>query len=122
MKAIKTIFELDQIKGLFFLATLPNIIDNTINNLNTKGITQYNNIKPKILNIANRNLYTEPQVVYYISITQRQPPTINITKRLPPTAQNKYTQYRKHDLMFIGYIYTNYRALQKYKANQKKGY
>jgi hypothetical protein len=48
-------FKLDKIKGFFFLSTLPNTIDTIINNLSTRNLTAFKNIKPKILNIANQH-------------------------------------------------------------------
>ncbi|KAF1911996.1 hypothetical protein BDU57DRAFT_460031, partial [Ampelomyces quisqualis] len=49
---IKTIFKNNNVKGLFFLVLLPNTIDYIINNLSTKNIISFINIKPKILNFS----------------------------------------------------------------------
>ncbi|KAF2703866.1 hypothetical protein K504DRAFT_391117, partial [Pleomassaria siparia CBS 279.74] len=49
------IFKLDNIKGLFFLTTLPNTIDNIINNLSIRNITLFTSIKLKILNILEKH-------------------------------------------------------------------
>jgi hypothetical protein len=46
-------FKLDKVKGSFFLSTLPNTINTIINNLSTRNLTAFKDIKPKILNIAN---------------------------------------------------------------------
>ncbi|KAF1915195.1 hypothetical protein BDU57DRAFT_451120, partial [Ampelomyces quisqualis] len=49
---IKVVFKLDNIKGLFFLVLLPNTIDYIINNLSTKKVIFFINVKPKILNLG----------------------------------------------------------------------
>ncbi|KAF1912757.1 hypothetical protein BDU57DRAFT_456691, partial [Ampelomyces quisqualis] len=49
---IKVVFKLDNVKGLFFLVLLPNTIDYIINNLSTKKVIFFTNIKPKILNLS----------------------------------------------------------------------
>ena len=46
-------FKLDEVKGSFFLSTLPNIIDTIINNLSTRNLTAFKDIAPKIFNITN---------------------------------------------------------------------
>ena len=48
-------FKLDKVKGFFFLSTLPNVIDTVINNLSTRNLTAFKDIKPKILDIANQH-------------------------------------------------------------------
>jgi hypothetical protein len=48
-------FELDKVKGSFFLSTLPNTIATIINNLSTRNLTAFKDIEPKILDIANRH-------------------------------------------------------------------
>ncbi|KAF1915930.1 hypothetical protein BDU57DRAFT_447437, partial [Ampelomyces quisqualis] len=49
---IKVVFKLDNVKSLFFLVLLPNTIDYIINNLSTKEVISFINIKPKILNLG----------------------------------------------------------------------
>ena len=49
-------FTLDKVKGLFFLTTLLDTIDTIINNLSTRNVTSFANIKPKILNILEKHL------------------------------------------------------------------
>ena len=46
-------FKLDKVKGFFFFSTLPDIIDTIINNLSTRNLTAFKDIKPKILDIAD---------------------------------------------------------------------
>ena len=47
-------FNSNKVKGSFFLATLPETIDNIIDNLSTRNITAFQNIKPKILDISEK--------------------------------------------------------------------
>lgn len=52
---MKHIFDSDNVKGSFFLATLPDTIDNVIDNLSTRDVTAFQDIEPKILNISEKH-------------------------------------------------------------------
>ena len=47
-------FTSNNIKGLFFLATLLDTLNNIIDNLSTKGVTAFKDIELKILNIYDK--------------------------------------------------------------------
>ena len=52
--AMRSMFKSNKVKGSFFLATLPETIDNVIDNLSTRIITAFQDIKPKILDISEK--------------------------------------------------------------------
>jgi hypothetical protein len=54
-EAMKPILNLDEVKGLFFLATLPGTIDNTIDNLSTQNLTSLSAIKLVFQDIAEKH-------------------------------------------------------------------
>jgi hypothetical protein len=54
-KAMKPIFKSDEVKGLFFLTTLPGTIDNTIDNLSTQNLTSFSAIKLIFQDIAEKH-------------------------------------------------------------------
>ncbi|KAF2090765.1 hypothetical protein K490DRAFT_34431 [Saccharata proteae CBS 121410] len=49
---MQAVFNSDDIKGSFFLISLPDTIDYIINNLSTKDITSFLAIEPKMLDLA----------------------------------------------------------------------
>jgi hypothetical protein len=53
-KAIRPIFKSNNVKGSFFLVTLLDTMDNIINNLSTRNILLFRDIKLKILNITKK--------------------------------------------------------------------
>ena len=113
-KAMKPIFESDEVKGSFFLTTLPDTMDNLIDNLATRGITTFVDIEPKILDIAEKHsLDTVDSSAYYT--TTRKLKNTNTT-----TPNNECTWCKKHDMTFIGHVYTNCRKLKKYQEENKK--
>lgn len=54
-RAMRPIFESDEVKGSFFLTTLPDTMDNLIDNLATRGVTTFVDIEPKILDVAEKH-------------------------------------------------------------------
>ena len=54
-KAIKPIFASDEVKGSFFLATLPDTMDHIVDNLSTWQITTFQDIEPKIMDLAEKH-------------------------------------------------------------------
>jgi hypothetical protein len=54
-KAMKPILNLDEVKGLFFLTTLPDIIDKIIDNPSTQNLTSISAIKLIFQDIAEKH-------------------------------------------------------------------
>jgi hypothetical protein len=52
-KAMTKMFESDEVKGSFFLSTLPDTMDTIIDNLSTRNLTAIKDIEPKILDVAD---------------------------------------------------------------------
>lgn len=48
-KAMKSMFDSDEVKGSFFLTTLPEQMDHVVDNLGTQTLTKYSDIEPKML-------------------------------------------------------------------------
>ena len=69
IKIIKSIFELNEIKELFFFTILSDIIDNLINNLIIRDIIIFVDIKPKIFNITKKYFFDSVDFsIYFIKI------------------------------------------------------
>jgi hypothetical protein len=49
------IFESDEVKGSFFLTTLPDAMYNVVDNLSTQKDLTFTTIEPKMLDLANRH-------------------------------------------------------------------
>lgn len=56
---MKILFDSEDIKGIFFLTTLLEAMNNIINNLSSRDITRFTNIETKILDLANRHNVAE---------------------------------------------------------------
>lgn len=54
-KSIKDFFGSDDLKGSFFLITLPGSMDNVVDNFDTRGLSKFTEIEPKILDIAAKH-------------------------------------------------------------------
>lgn len=48
-------FELDEVKGSFFLANLLNTMDLVIDNLSSRDITKFVKIEPKVLDTSDKH-------------------------------------------------------------------
>lgn len=149
-KAMDAIFRSDEVKGSFFLATLPETMDNVIDNLSTRNVTTYQAIQPKILDIAETHSLSSVDSVAYavqsshherrsykplagrnqtgvlakLSSTKPTPPSRPNTARSFPTSSSasadECTWCRKHNLSFVGHVYTNCRQLAKDKAQRNQ--
>ncbi|KAL2395076.1 Retrovirus-related Pol polyprotein from transposon TNT 1-94 [Exophiala dermatitidis] len=118
-KAMRPVFDSDQVKGSFFLATLPDTMDNIIDNLNTKEISKFVDIEPKMLDIAEKHLHAaEPQAAYYTSTARTHPKG---KQNIQGKEQVECTWCRKHNLTFVGHVYTNCEHLKQHQANKKAG-
>ena len=58
-------------KGLFFLTTLLDIIDYIINNIGTRGLTTFTEIKLKILDISKKHLIDTVDLLAYYTLTRK---------------------------------------------------
>ena len=58
-------------KGLFFLTTLLDIIDYIINNIGTRGLTTFTEIKLKILDISKKYLINTIDLLAYYTLTRK---------------------------------------------------
>jgi hypothetical protein len=54
-RAMVNIFESDEVKGSFFLTTLPDAMYNVVDNLSTQKDLTFTTIEPKMLDLANRH-------------------------------------------------------------------
>ena len=61
-KAMKPVFESDETKGTFFLTTLPETMDNIIDNLTTASLTKYSDIEPKMLEMRIQTEADDTQI------------------------------------------------------------
>ena len=59
-RALRAAFESDEVKGCFFLTTLPDSAENVVDNLLSKDVTSYSAIEPKLLDLADKHLDPEP--------------------------------------------------------------
>ena len=125
-KAMRAIFESDEVKGSFFLTTLPDTMDHIIDNLSTRNVTTFTQIEPKMLDISEKHtIDTVDSNAYYTNT--RKPPKGN-SKPKDPTSSSKSddkekecTWCRKHNLKFIGHVYTNCNRLKEQRDKDKKG-
>ncbi|KAH9859231.1 hypothetical protein J1614_012247 [Plenodomus biglobosus] len=54
--AIKPMFDHDEVKGSFFLTALPDTMENTFYNPNSRNVTEHIDIEPKSLDISYKQL------------------------------------------------------------------
>ena len=129
-KAMRPIFESDEVKGSFFLTTLPDTMDNIIDNLSTREILTFNAIEPKMLDIAeNHSLNTEIDSAAYYTTT-RKPAKVIVDKGKSKGStgtqstqqinnENECNWCRKHNFQFAGHIWTNCQRLKDHKKGKQ---
>ncbi|KAF2690362.1 hypothetical protein K458DRAFT_439359 [Lentithecium fluviatile CBS 122367] len=110
---MKPMFDSDDVKGSFFLATLPDTMDNVIDNLSTRAITAFKDIEPKILDISEKHSLDVDSAAYIARSAGRQP-----ASRQPQ--RQECTWCRKHQLTYIGHVYNNCNELRRYQEQQKE--
>ncbi|KAF2676307.1 hypothetical protein K458DRAFT_262437, partial [Lentithecium fluviatile CBS 122367] len=111
---MKPMFKSDDVKGSFFLATLPDTINNVINNLSIRSVTAFKDIEPKILNISEKHSLDVADSAAYAA-------NMRSASHQPPGGQRQEcTWCRKHQLTFIGHVYTNCNELRKHKEQQQQ--
>lgn len=118
---MRPVFQSDDVKGSFFLATLPDTMDNVIDNLSTRNITAFADIEPKILDISEK--HSLDSVDSSTAYAARQSTVRdNRRGRLASVYQPQgCTWCQKHNLTFVGHVYTNCNELRKHKEKQQKG-
>ena len=52
--ALKNLFISEEVKGYFFLTTLPDVIENIVDNLLSKDIVKYLSIESKMLDLTEK--------------------------------------------------------------------
>jgi transposase InsO family protein len=116
-KAMTKMFESDEVKGSFFLSTLPDTMDTIIDNLSTRNLTAFKDIEPKILDIADRHSLNSTDSTAYAA---RQAAARSNQGPRSTTTLQECTWCRKHNLTFIGHVYTNCNELKRHKELQDK--
>lgn len=69
-RAMKSMFNSDEVKGSFFLTTLPESMDHIVDNLSTQNLTSFSDIEPKMLDIATRS-QLDDTAAYYTSTAKK---------------------------------------------------
>jgi hypothetical protein len=115
-KNLDAVLSSESIKCSFFLATLPGDMDTVVDNLSTQNIIKFAEIKSKMLDIANqRAQLTEDKAFYTKSAgkaTRRQP--------TPDSSSLECTWCRKHNLSFVGHVYTDCHKLAEHQKQKRQ--
>jgi hypothetical protein len=120
--AMRPVFASDEVKGSFFLATLPDTMDNVIDNLSTRNLTAFQDIEPKILDISEKHSLDSVDTSTAYAARQTAARSANRPStggQRPPTGQ-ECSWCRKHNLTFIGHVYTNCNELKQHKERQQR--
>ncbi|KAL6864057.1 hypothetical protein J3F83DRAFT_186922 [Trichoderma novae-zelandiae] len=112
-KSLRPLFSSDSIKGSFFLTTLPKLMDNVVDDLSTQNLNKFVDIEPRMLDIAYRRQQPTDDNTYYTKTAGKATRT-----RPPPPASNECTWCRKHNLSFVGHVYTDCHKLADYKKKK----
>ncbi|KAH4354511.1 hypothetical protein HBH99_249140 [Parastagonospora nodorum] len=107
-KVMKAMFVSDEVKGSFFLATLPDTIDHVIDNLGSRDVTKFVDIEPKIPDISDRH---SPDADSSIASVAKQSAARGAKQNQggahgtrPATATASECSWcRKHNMTFIGH-------------------
>lgn len=121
---MRTLFKNDKVKGSFFLTTLPDAIDNIVDNLSSQNPTTFAQIELKMMDIVARSQVEESEA-YYTS-TRKKPVPKGVEKTPEPkslsdsnTSDTKEcTWCRARNYTFVGHLYTDRDKLAKHKAEQ----
>ena len=117
--SLRTLFENDEAKGAYFMMSLPDSMEPVVDTLIAREMSKFKDIKPRILDIAEAHATSgDTSSTAYLArrTTARQ-------RRLAPgddnTPREECTWCRKHNLKYIGHVYTNCRELRKFKDKQQ---
>jgi hypothetical protein len=128
-KAMRPIFESDEVKGSFFLTILPDTMDNVIDILSTQGLPSFTAIKPKFQDIAEKHSIEVESPAYYA----RPRPQPQATRSQPARSQPQRSQSqgqsapvectwcKKRDLPAAGHTYRDCRKLKAHQENSSSG-
>ncbi|OTA04158.1 hypothetical protein A9Z42_0047180 [Trichoderma parareesei] len=91
-------------------------MDTVVNNLSTQNIIKFAEIKFKMLDIANQRAQLTDDKVFYTKsagkATRRQP--------TPRSSCIECTWCRKHNLSFVGHVYTDCHKLAEHKKQKRQ--
>ncbi|KAF2241467.1 hypothetical protein BU26DRAFT_178542 [Trematosphaeria pertusa] len=125
---MKPIFESDDVKGSFFLSTLPDTLDHVIDNFSTRDITRFSAMEPKILDIADKyTLDTDTYTAYSAQAPFRRPRgspaprggSQSSTQRTPNPIW--CTWCKKHNFDYTGHVFRDCHLLHAHKQGLQGG-
>ncbi|KAF2857313.1 hypothetical protein K470DRAFT_260950 [Piedraia hortae CBS 480.64] len=111
---MKPLFDSDVTKGAFFISTLPESLDNFMDNLNTKGISSFSEILDPLQDIIDKNALKDPMVTALHAATSKR-------KHFRPTAtsSDEYCTFCKsRGFPYKGHSHRNCRRLGKAKKDR----
>lgn len=124
-KAMKSMFDSDEVKGSFFLTTLPEQMDHVVDNLSTQNLTKYSDIEPKMLDIATRS-QLEDSAAYYTSTARKtdykkgraSDKQSGASGAPGASGKKECTWCRARQFNFIGHLYNECKKLAEHKRQQ----
>ena len=117
-KALRSVFDSDEVKGSFYLATLPESMDNVVDNLSTQEVTAFQDIETKMLDIAEHHASESVISAAYGTRHSSKGPS----SAKPPNSQKECTWCKKHGngATYIGHLHFECRLLKEYKAQKEQ--
>lgn len=124
-RTMKPLFESDEVKGSFFLTTLPDTMDYIIDNFNTRDVTSFSQIQPRIMDMADQhNLKAVESTAYAAS---RKFPAKGAAKTSKPQAKSSASSpatrecswCKKRNFTFVGHLYTDCDRLRRSQNHQQ---
>ncbi|KAK4084477.1 uncharacterized protein Triagg1_957 [Trichoderma aggressivum f. europaeum] len=120
-KNLTPVFSSEAIKGSFFLSTLPESMDNIINNLSSRNINKFIDIEPEMLDIAQRRAQPADEKAMYTKTAARGKQRANVPRQSPTSGnQCECTWCRKRNFTFVGHLYTECPRLAEYKKQKDR--
>lgn len=117
-KAMKAMFDSDEVKGSFFLTTLPDTLDHVVDNLSSQGLTKFSQIEPKILDIASRKTEDDPAAYYTQTGRRNQQRNTGRRDTREKPKDKGCTWCRSKNYKFVGHSYTDCDKLAQYKKKR----
>lgn len=114
-KAMKPMFDSDEVKGSFFLMTLPESMDHVVDNLSTQNLTAYRDIEPKMLDIATR-AQIEDSAAYYTSTAKKL--DRKGKSKAPDKDKKECAWCRSRGFNCVGHFYTECKKLAEHQKQQ----
>ena len=117
-KSMLPIFESDDVKGSFFLTTLPESMDTIIDNLNTRDITSFAAIEPKMLDISEKHSLDQIDSTSAYAARGRPKPKMASNSATPfnsTTSNKECTWCQKRNFSFVGHTYRDCYRLQNHR-------